>query len=108
MANTIELMQADLLAARKTKDKLVTSTLQSMLARITNAEALPAQDTAYTVNVGVGSSEAPRRKLTEDDIRQLIRDEIAEIEDAMSSMDESHSYATELKTKASLLARYLG
>ena len=101
-------LKADLLAARKAHDHLKTETLQSVLAAITNKEAVPVQQETHQNNVGVGSTEVARRVLSEEDILQVVQDEIDEIQAAIKGMgDDGQPYATELKQKIAILTAYL-
>jgi uncharacterized protein len=106
-----ERLKTDLQSARKSRDRLKTAVLRSTLALISNAEAVPVEEIseAYTMHIGVGSSEVMRRTLTEQDIRQIIQNEIDELLDAVSGMgaNSDNPYTTELLQKASILKKYL-
>ncbi|RAG80942.1 hypothetical protein DN069_35550 [Streptacidiphilus pinicola] len=77
--------------AIKGRDRVSTSVLRATLGAIENAEAVPA-DTASAggtgslaieaTPVGVGAAEVARRELTEDDVRAIVRAEVAEREQA--------------------------
>lgn len=94
------------------RNRTKTEALQSVLARISNAEAVPIPESqeSTTTNMGVGSTEVARRTLTEQDIRQIIQDELDELEDAIASMAGApgNPYATDLKRKANIFEAYLG
>jgi uncharacterized protein len=106
-----EVLKADLLAARKSRDRLKIETLQSTLSRITNAEAMPVGDThdTYRVSVGVGSTEVTRRVLSEQDVIQTIQDEINELQDAIAGMGAypDNQYIATLREKVSILEPYV-
>ncbi|HJP96152.1 MAG TPA: hypothetical protein VJ843_02145 [Candidatus Saccharimonadales bacterium] len=106
---TIEQMKHDLLDARKARDQLTVAALQSVLARITNAEAVAIPDTGMPMLVGVGAAEVARKELTGAEIQTLIHDEIAELHAAKESMADhaDHPYAVELDQKIALLSRYV-
>jgi hypothetical protein len=108
---TIERLNGGLLTARKVRDRVKVAALQGVLARISNAEAIPVNDSkpTYQMHIGVGSSEATRHILSEEDIQHIIQDEINELQDAMQGMAEhtEHPYRTELKQKVDILAAYL-
>jgi uncharacterized protein len=110
MSNTsiLKLLKRDLLAARKAKDGLRVSALQSVLTRVTNAEAVPT-DGSSSISVGVGTTEVARRVLSEQDVRQILQDEIDELQGAISQMaaHQDNSYASELKQKSSIIQTYL-
>ena len=109
--STLDQLKADVAAARKTRDRVRTNALEALLARITNAEAVPASEAqkSYRLHMGVGSTEVARRTLSEEDIQQIIRDEMNELQDAIDGMSAhpSHPYVAELKQKADILEAYL-
>ncbi|WBB61058.1 GatB/YqeY domain-containing protein [Streptomyces sp. WMMC500] len=80
------LMRADLRAAMKARRPEAVSALRTALAAIDNAEAVetpaaPAEEGSAHVagaRAGVGSAEAARRVLTADDVRALLRAQVAE------------------------------
>jgi uncharacterized protein len=103
-------LSADLLQARKDGNVQKREVLQSVLTRITNAQAVAVDNNApATMGAGVGSTEAERRMLTEDDVRALIKQEKDEIDQAIEGMGahSSHPYAAELRDKAAILSQYL-
>jgi uncharacterized protein len=103
-------LSADLLRARKEGDTLTKEVLQSTLARITNAEAVPVSEKAQQIQgTGVGSTEASRRALSENEIRDIVQEEMHELLhtiEAMSSRPD-HPYAHSLRAKAAILSKYL-
>ncbi|WP_407563084.1 hypothetical protein [Streptomyces sp. 184] len=79
------LMRADLRAAMKERRREAVSALRAALAAIDNAEAVEAPDALPAgsehvagAHAGVGSAEAARRVLSADDVRALLRTQIAE------------------------------
>jgi uncharacterized protein len=73
-------LRGQLLAARKERDAVRTSALRSALAAIDNAETpdgaqLDAQ-AGGTIAGGLGAAEVTRRRLTDEQIRTLLRTEI--------------------------------
>jgi len=105
----VEQMKHDLLDARKARDQLNVAALQSVLTRITNAEAVTVPDVGASMVVGVGATEAARKELTSAEVQTLIHDEIAELTTAKASMTDhaDHPYAVELEQKIALLSRYI-
>ena len=103
--------QSDLLVARKGRDQLKAGVLQIMLARITNSEAVPVHDrqVGYMVHEGVGSTEVPRRALSEQDIQSIVQQEINELQSAITSMSghDGSQYVIDLRKKADILKSYL-
>ena len=115
MQSIMEQLRADFLQARKSRDQLAANALQSLLARISNAEAVAVQTAgaannapAAGMHVGVGSTEVPRKMLAEEDIQRLIREEIGELSSALDSMAQlpDHAYAGELRQKIAILSKY--
>lgn len=109
----IATIKADLIAAMKAKEALDVSALRSLLARISNAEAVPAAQTTIETTSriagagsGVGSTEAPRKQLSITEIREIIQDEIQEMQAARQQLDESSAYAVELSHKTDILLKY--
>ena len=105
----VDRLKADLLDARKARDQIKVDALQSALSSITNAEAIPVDRPQNHVNVGLGSSEAARHILSEEEIRHIIQDEIDELQNAITSMSAypDSQYATDLKQKVQILKPYI-
>lgn len=102
----INRLRADLLEARKARDQLASTTLQAVIAAIDNAGAIPAPESA--VSIGVGSTEASRRELSEQDLQEIVKDEIIELEQAIKELDDTKdTYANELKNRIIILEKYL-
>lgn len=103
-------LSGDLLQARKDGDVQKKEILQSVLTRITNAQAVAVDGTApAAMAVGVGSTEAERRTLSEDEVHALIQQETDELNQALEGMSThpDHPYMAELKSKAAILSQYL-
>jgi uncharacterized protein len=104
---TINLLRDDLLNARKKRDSLTSSVLQSVIAAIDNAGAVPVSADLH--GVGAGSTEASRRELSNQDIRDIIRSEISEMQQAVKEFGNANSDLTdELGKKITILENYLG
>lgn len=105
----IHLLKKDLLAARKTQDYVVMHVLQSLLTRISNAEAVQISTPTNRNMIGVGSTEMIRKKLTHQDLRNIVKQELKEIDEALESIKAypDHPYAGELKRRIGVLERYL-
>lgn len=100
----------DLLQARKDGDVQKKDILQSVLTRITNAQAVAVDgDAPVSMAVGVGSTEVERQALSEAEIRVLIQQEIDELNQALESMisHPGHPYVAELEAKAAILSQYV-
>jgi len=107
-------MKEDLRTAMKAGKSPEVSALRSLLARISNAEAVqPSQATPEDdlsiagAQRGVGSTEAVRRTLTPADVDELIVAEIKEVQDAMQSVGEDSDYGQELRQKITIIGGYV-
>lgn len=89
-------LQLALREALKTRDTVAVSALRSALAAIDNAGAAPARpvpaagaSSAHVAGatVGIGAGEAERRRLTEADIEEIVRAEVAERQAAIQDYD---------------------
>lgn len=106
--NEIARIRDDLLQARKNHEQLTVQALQSLLARIANAEAVPADSIAGDT-VGVGATEAPRKLLSAEDVQAVIRLEIDELHEAHDRMSvyPDHHYTRDLAQKIAIVSRYV-
>lgn len=109
-AELLAQIKANLVRAIKVRNGVEVSTYRSLLARISNAEAVSTSDQSAAAfgpiagaGAGVGSTEAPRKQLTYADLQQIIRDEIEEIQAAKQGLNQSSDYAIELGQKMALL-----
>lgn len=93
-------MRADLLTARKARDKTTEVALKRALAAFDNAGAVP---------VTPGVTEAPRRVLSTDDRTRIVRAEIAEGEAAAQQYEAGGrgDAAEQLRAECAVLARYV-
>jgi hypothetical protein len=99
-------LRIDLLAARKAHDSLVSTTLQATIAAIDNAGAVPIQEATHSV--GVGSTEVPRRELSASDIKEIIKQEVAELQYAITEFgDIQNDYTNDLRSKVTILNKYI-
>ena len=76
-------MGAALTASMKGRDRAAVAALRSALARVSNAEAVPVDSAPRAgaieqARVGAGAADAPRRELTEADVRGIVEAEVAE------------------------------
>lgn len=100
-------IRADLLAARKARDQLTVTTLQALLSAIDNAGAVPIPDN-NTNNLGVGSTEVPRRELSIRDMHELVEREILELQHTIEKLgDKEKLYTDELSKRTDILKHYL-
>ena len=98
----VDQMEADLLSARKARDKITEVALKRALAAFDNAAAPPAEE-------HLGATEVPRLELTDDDHVRIIRAELAEAEAAAQQYEAGGraDAATRLRAECAVLARYV-
>jgi uncharacterized protein YqeY len=99
--------------AVRSRDTVTVSALRNVLSAIANAEAvpLPASDgptTALSEHVagaaiGVGAAEAARRELTDDEVAEIVRGEIAEHHAAVEALGGRGERAERLRAEAVVL-----
>ena len=80
-------MGAALSTAMRARDRVAVAALRSALGRVSNAEAVPVDSVPragalHDAPVGAGAADAPRRELTEADVRAVVEAEVAEHEHA--------------------------
>ena len=100
-----QLLQDDLPAALKAKDRPRIAVLRTTLAALGNAEAVDAADGVTPTGL-LGDVE--RRVLTEDDVRRIVareRDELLADADGLRALGRSE--ADDLAAQASILDGYL-
>ena len=94
-------IRSDLLAARKERDAVRSQALLSLVNAIDNASAV---DTPIVISV----TEVARRVLSVEDVKQIIRNEINEIQEALAIYKDIDAEQTEkLKIKISTLQSYI-
>lgn len=106
-------LRAELMQARKAQDQIKMRTLQALIARIDNAEAVAemgddkAQGNQFFAGAksGIGSTEVARKVLTVFDIQKIIEDEKTEILNALAEFKDcpDDAYAKELEKKIGIL-----
>lgn len=112
-----ERLRAALPAAMKARDAVAVAALRSALAAIDNAEAVgaaPAPPGAGSADVagavlGVGAAEAERRSLTEAQVEELVRAEVADRQAAARQYEHAghRQRAERLRGEAGVLGAYL-
>lgn len=111
-------LQGSLIPAMRAKDTATVSAVRSALAAIANAEALPPVELHTSggdgpiagARSGLGAGEAPRRELTEDDVRGILRAELDERSTAADELEAAgrDEAADTLRAEAAALERVLG
>ena len=106
-------MRRDLGAAIKQRDGTAVSALRAALAALDNAGAVAVEDTPATASSAhiagasaQGSTERPRRALTDAETVAVIHDEVSQRVDTADRLGQSE-YAQQLRAEARVLARYL-
>ena len=103
-------------AAMKSRDRAATAALRATLAAIDNAEAVePSAEVAGAslaieqIAVGVGATEVARRALTEVEVEQIVREEVAERETAANEYEQAGyaERAEQLRDESRALAIHL-
>ena len=110
-----ERLRSGLISALRQRDRGALSAYRHALAAIDNAETIvpdggvPSAGAVEEAAVGVGASDVPRRVLTDDDVRAVVRAEIAEHESAAHLIAEHDaSRADGHRRAAALLEGVLG
>ncbi len=108
-------MRAALRVAMKAGDRVAVGALRATLGAIDNAEAVPATSTAdgglaiERSPLGVGAAEVARRELSEDDVAGIVRDAVAEREEAARGYERAGrpERAERLRGEAAVLSTYV-
>ncbi len=94
-------IRSDLLAARKERDAVRSQALLSLVNAIDNASAV---DTPIVISV----TEVARRVLSVEDVKEIIRNEINEMQEALAIYKDIDTEQTEkLEIKISTLQSYI-
>lgn len=102
-------LRAELLRARKARDKTAAAGLQTLLGAVANAEAVaveaPVSGAAPPPESGLYAAEVPRRRLTATDLVAIVERETAELAQAAAEMDAlgQTDVADELRAKLAVL-----
>jgi uncharacterized protein len=108
-------MAAALTEAMRSRDRVAVTALRSALAAVANAEAVPVDTmpragAVESTPVGAGAADAPRRELTEHDVRAVVAAELAEHEHSAAHLrgagrpEEAERVAAEAAVLRELLA----
>jgi uncharacterized protein YqeY len=102
-------MRADLLTARKTRDKVTEVALKRALAAFDNAAAAPVEEHSSLPRLGLGVTEVPRLELSDADHVRIIEAELADAEAAARQYEAGGraDAAEQLRAESAVLARYL-
>lgn len=109
----VERIRTDMRFAMKAGKSTETSTLKSLLARFSNAEAVSQtygrtsqDDETAHISKGVGSTEVQRKLLGYGDLQAIIDDEINEVQKVIDQLEGSSDYKSELEQRISILMEY--
>ncbi len=108
-------MASALTDAMRARDRVAVTALRSALAAVANAEAvpvdtLPSAGAMESAALGAGAADAPRRELTEADVRLIVGAEVAEHDRSAEHLrnagrpDEADRVAAEAAVLRELLA----
>jgi uncharacterized protein len=108
-------LRTALVAAMKERDRVAVTVLRSTLAAIDNAEAVDATSAAggssaiESSPVGIGVADVERRALSDEDIAQIVRAEMADREAAAADYDRAGrpERAEALRAEAQVLSSHL-
>ncbi len=100
-----ERLRADLLAARRDRRLVAGAAIGSLLAAVSNAEAVPVAPGPY--RVVEGSAEAPRRELAPDEIMRIVLREIRERRAALGEYRRIGADTARLEEELATIERYL-
>lgn len=110
----IERLRSDMRQAMKENRRLELEELRSLLACISNAEAVSPVDPNVVSQteiagavVGVGNTEVERKTLSAEDVAAVLRAEIDEMHDILALIDSNSDYAADLRTKIAIVEKYL-
>lgn len=104
-------LRSAVVQAMKQGDRPALAAYRTALAAIDNAESVPMDHShragaIETSPVGVGRADAPRRLLTEQDMVEIVRREVADRCASAASLAETRpDHAERLRREASLLQR---
>jgi uncharacterized protein len=108
-------LRQDLVVAMKGRDSMAIAALRTTLGTIDNAEAVDVAERPVPTGrpiagaVGHGAGEAPRRELSEGQIRALVQGEVADRESAAADYEGlgRHDEATRLRAESTVLIALL-
>lgn len=102
-------ISAAMTAALRARDAVAVSVLRSALGAIDNAGAVPGPD-RYRPKLGVGAGEAERRGLSVEDIRAIVRSEIADRNSAAAELERLGRVADaeRLRAEGTILEPFAG
>jgi uncharacterized protein YqeY len=111
-----ERLRDALTTAIKARDRIAAGALRSTLAAIDNAEAVDRPESTDRdlsrgkVAIGAGATEVARRELTERQVEQIVRAELADRHAAARTYDEvgQGEHADRLRVEIGVISRYVG
>jgi uncharacterized protein YqeY len=102
-------LQTSMTAALKRKDAVSTAAFRTALAAIANAEAVESLGGGRPA-LGIGAREMPRRHLTEDQMEEIVRREVIDLEAAAADYESRGrgDEARRLRGEAAALEELVG
>lgn len=105
-------LRREMMSARKRRDQVTVVACRSALAAVANAEAVPSEESAGAVEqakVGAGAADAPRRELSEAEVRAIIAAHLAELDTSVAEYQQvgQPAAAEEVAAQAAALRQAL-
>lgn len=97
----VQRMNQDMRRAMQDNQPVTLNELRSLLAWISNAQAVPTQNHQ-------GETEVPRKVLTFNDIQEILAAEISELQEALNTVGKASPYGDELQRKIAVVKTYVG
>ena len=95
----VQRMNQDMRQALKNNQPITLNELRSLLAWISNAQAVPVVDHP-------DATEVPRKTLTFDDIQEILAAEMSELQEALNTVGQTSPYSDELRGKIAVVEAY--
>jgi uncharacterized protein len=107
--NLRQVLQAELITAMKSQDRVTMMALRSVLSAIANKEAVPAPAVSSIDEPVKGYADVPRRELTPAEVRLVVMDEVDERRNSADYFTTAgkHDEAAALFEQVKILERFL-
>ena len=107
--NLRQVLQAELITAMKSQDRVTMMALRSVLSAIANKEAVPAPAVSSIDEPVKGYADVPRRELTPAEVRLVLMDEVDERRNSADYLTTAgkHDEAAALFEQVKILERFL-
>ncbi len=107
--NLRQVLQAELITAMKSQDRVTMMAIRSVLSAIANKEAVPAPAVSSIDGPVKGYADVPRRELTPAEVRLVVMDEVDERRNSADYLTTAgkHDEAAALFEQVKILERFL-